>query len=53
MKKICAICKSENVMADAAVSWNDEINQWEIETVYDNAYCADCDGDTNIEDMED
>ena len=53
MKKVCSKCQSENVVADASVSWNDEIQKWEVETVFDNAYCFDCEHDTDIEDIED
>ena len=53
MKKVCSACQSENVVADASVSWNDEIQKWEVETVFDNAYCLDCGHDTDIDDIED
>jgi len=53
MKKVCSRCQSENVVVDASVSWNNEIQKWEIETVYDNAYCFDCERDIDIEDIED
>lgn len=52
MKKVCSSCQSENVVADAYVSWNDEIQKWEVEAVFDDAYCEDCEGETHIEDIE-
>ena len=52
MKKVCSRCQSENVVADASVSWNDEIQKWEVEKVFDSAYCFDCEQETHIEDIE-
>mgnify|MGYP003351905057 CR=1 FL=1 len=54
MKKVCSTCQSENVVADASVSWNDEIQKWEVETVFfNNAYCHSCKKNTYIDDIED
>ncbi len=52
MKKICKECGSENVVMDAWVKWNPEKDDWEIDTVHDNAFCYDCEGETTIVDVE-
>ena len=53
MKKVCFICQSENVEAGAIAFWNDEIQKWEVETVFfNNAYCHNCKHNTQIENIE-
>ena len=52
MKKVCSKCQSENVVAGGIVSWNDEIQKWEVEAVHEKAYCHDCKQETRIEDIE-
>lgn len=52
MKKVCNQCGSEDVTVDASASWNEETNDWEIDTIWQNAYCNDCDGKCHIDDVE-
>lgn len=42
----CAYCGSSNITRSAEVSWNEELQQFEIECVGDVAYCysEQCDG---------
>ncbi len=44
----CATCNSQDVRRDASVEWNTELQMWEIVTVYDNADCEDCGGETSL-----
>lgn len=39
----CTNCGSENVLADANVSWNVQLQDWEIEQVWEKGgYCPTC-----------
>lgn len=39
----CTTCGSTNVLADAFVAWNVELQQWEVAAVMDNGHsCEDC-----------
>lgn len=48
LKMTCSHCGSDNVLKDAWVSWNDDLQVWEVESTFDNAFCRDCDGETTI-----
>ncbi len=52
VKMTCKTCGSENVGRDAFVRWDVQFQRWELSTVYDNAYCLDCEGETTIEKVE-
>ena len=39
----CANCGGNNVLKDAYASWNVELQQWELSTVFDHTVCDDCD----------
>lgn len=45
----CRTCGSTNISRDASVVWNKLNQSWEIKTIYDNASCEDCGGDTKLE----
>lgn len=49
---VCSHCQSPNVRRDAYAAWNTEAQTWELATVYDAAYCTDCDGETSLEEIE-
>ncbi len=38
----CATCGGNNIRRDAIVEWNPEMEQYEIVSVLDNAWCEDC-----------
>jgi len=44
----CKTCQGDTVMREAWVSWDEELQQWILETVFDDAYCGDCDQKTTI-----
>lgn len=47
-KMTCQHCGSTNVKRDAWAVWNPELDMWEIDELFDHAYCEDCDGQTAI-----
>lgn len=49
MKKVCKYCGSTDVVADTFARWDEEKNDWIVDSVYDKgAYCNECDGETTI-----
>jgi len=53
VRKVCSLCGSEDVLADAYAFWNAETQQWEVSNVFDKgAYCNNCDGECRIEEAE-
>ena len=48
-KPVCRTCKSDDVRADAYVSWDPERQCWQVASTYDAAYCIPCDGETKLE----
>jgi ribosomal protein L37AE/L43A len=49
---VCAECGGLNVEKDAWAVWNVKEQKWELEDVYDQAYCKDCDGETKLAAVE-
>ena len=41
----CANCDGQNIKADAYADWNDELQQWELCSVFDHKICDDCGGE--------
>ncbi len=54
MKRLmtCAHCGGDSVVRDAWASWDIENQEWVLESVYDHAYCNDCEGETSINETE-
>jgi hypothetical protein len=52
VKKVCAHCGSENVMVDAWAVWDFENQLWDLGTMFDDAHCDECGGETTIMDIE-
>lgn len=52
VKQCCATCGGENVKRDAWASWCDETQSWEIDSVFDNAWCDDCECECSIDRVE-
>ncbi|MGC9417821.1 MAG: DUF3768 domain-containing protein [Rhodovulum sp.] len=44
----CRDCGSERVARDAWTCWNPASGLWELETVFDQAHCHVCEGDTTL-----
>ena len=54
IRKVCAECGSEEVQADAYVTWNVERQDWEISCIFDKgSTCDNCDGECRIIDIPD
>ena len=44
----CQACGSERVARDAWACWNPESGLWELENVFDDAHCHQCEGETTL-----
>ncbi len=51
-KVLCKSCNSETVVRDAWASWDEDTQAWVLETVFDTAYCCDCDAETSLKEVE-
>ena len=45
----CQICGSERVAKDAWTCWNPESGLWELENVFDQAHCHQCEQETELQ----
>lgn len=45
---VCQTCGSERVAKDAWACWNPETGLWELENVFDDAHCHQCEGQTKL-----
>lgn len=45
---VCKTCGSERVVKDAWACWNPETGLWDLENVFDNAFCHQCEGETSL-----
>jgi len=45
---VCKYCGSERVAKDAWACWNPKAGLWELETVFDDEHCHQCDGETRL-----
>lgn len=50
--QVCKTCGSDQVTQDALVEWSNELQQWEISSILQNADCSVCGGETRIEEQE-
>lgn len=48
-RMVCSKCGSEDVSRDAWASWNVDRQEWETSSVFDEAFCHDCETETSIE----
>lgn len=48
MSMRCGICGSENVMRDAWAEWDATSQAWFLGSVFDAAFCNDCEADATI-----
>lgn len=46
---VCYSCGSEHVVQDAWACFNRASGLWELETVFDDAHCHDCEGATKLD----
>ena len=45
---ICKHCRSDNVGKDAIAHWDQEGQTWLVASVFDDAYCNGCGGETTL-----
>lgn len=45
-KPICPYCDSEEVICDANAIWNDDTQQWEVQSTFDSGFCQSCESET-------
>ena len=45
----CKYCGSEDILWDAYVRWNKELQKDEINSVFDTCFCNNCAGETTVE----
>ena len=48
---VCRRCKSDNILVDAYAQWDVATQNYVITTVFDNATCVDCGGETQTEEI--
>lgn len=51
-KPICHTCGSDNVRKDAYAVWNEEKQEWELDTTYDDTACMDCENSCKLDWIE-
>jgi hypothetical protein len=44
----CKYCRGTNVTRDSVSRWRVETQTWEVTTVFDNADCDDCGGESRL-----
>lgn len=52
IRKICAECGSENVVADAWAEWDEYAQDWVLANVFDYEFCQACESETTIKNIE-
>ncbi len=45
---VCSSCGSDRVVRDAWAVWNAETQEWELQQVFDAAFCRTCEGECQI-----
>lgn len=51
IKHTCATCGSDDVRANADLEWSTENQEWEVCSIFDDASCEDCGGETSINEV--
>jgi len=52
IRKVCGTCGSDEVTKDAWAVWDENEQDWVLDNVFDYEYCMNCEGDSNIIDVE-
>jgi hypothetical protein len=47
-KYVCRTCGGSNVKVDAWATWNAETQRFELASMFDAAFCDDCDGECKL-----
>lgn len=48
----CGVCDGQNIRADAYAEWNQELQTWELVTIFDSKDCEDCGGQCSTVEKE-
>lgn len=48
---VCETCGSERVTRDAWAEWDVDTQDWVLASVYDYAFCHDCEEDARLEEV--
>lgn len=48
---VCGTCGSPDVVRDAWAAWSEGAQEWELQNVFDDAYCEACEGECSIEEQ--
>jgi hypothetical protein len=51
-KPVCKHCGSDDIIADAYVAWDNELQDWSLVNVFEDFICNNCDVETNIKWVE-
>ena len=49
---ICNICGGNTVTRDAWAEWDADAQDWTLGAVYDQAFCHDCEEETNLVEVD-
>lgn len=53
VRMVCSHCGGEDVLADAYAVWNYDLQEWELNNVFDKGHhCNECDGECSITEAE-
>ena len=52
IKPVCADCGSDNVQMDASCNWDNDKQEWVLGSVYDDAFCQECDNTAKLNWLE-
>ena len=48
----CKACGSRDVFRDASAKWDITSQQWVLASVHDHADCSQCNGDSNLQEVD-
>jgi hypothetical protein len=48
MQMLCDACGSDRVVRDAWASWDVDAQDWQLENVFDDAFCQTCETETRL-----
>jgi hypothetical protein len=51
VKKVCALCGSEDISREAVVRWSVAAQDWEVTCIFDDVDCDEC-GETGEKEVE-
>lgn len=52
MQYKCLDCGGSNILHDSWARWNPELQRFELENVFDQGFCIDCDGECSLDIVE-